>query len=82
MVIVAVSEKQVWEIADVVWADWKNVSPYAKPYLEAMSSLSSVNDNYFADSGKSVVSYFLANAGSWKGEVAKSVKAELKALVK
>jgi hypothetical protein len=79
---VAVSEKQVWEIADVVWADWKNVSPYAKPYLEAMSSLSSVNDNYFADSGKSVVSYFLANAGSWKGEVAKSVKAELKALVK
>ena len=78
----AVSEKQVWEIADVVWADWKNVSPYAKPYLEAMGSLSSVNDAYFADNGKSVVSYFLANAGSWKGEVAKSVKAELKALVK
>jgi hypothetical protein len=47
-----------------------------------MGSLSSVNDSYFADSGKSVVSYFLANAGSWKGEVAKSVKAELKALVK
>ena len=78
----AVSEKQVWEIADVIWSDWKNVSPYAKPYLEAMGSLSSVNDAYFADSGKSVVSYFLANAGSWKGEVAKSVKAELKALVK
>jgi len=80
--MIAQKEKQVWEIAEEVWADWKNVSPYAKSYLEAMGSLSSVNDNYYADSGKSVVSYFLANAGSWKGEVAKSIKAQLKEMVK
>ena len=80
--MIAQKEKQVWEIAEEVWADWKNVSPYAKPYLEAMGSLSSVNDSYYADSGKSVVSYFLANAGSWKGEVAKSIKAQLKEMVK
>jgi len=34
------------------------------------------------DSGKSIVSYFLANAGQWRGEVAKEVKAELKRRVK
>ena len=52
---------------------------YAKPYVEAMHSLSSINDNYLYDSGYSVVSYALANLGSWRGDVAREVKAELKA---
>ena len=51
---------------------------YAKPYVEALQSLESVNDNYYADSGRSVVAYALANLGSWRGDVAKQVKAELK----
>lgn len=50
----------------------------AQPYLEAMCQLDSVNDNYYADSGKSVVLYFLSNAQQYRGERAKMIKAELK----
>jgi hypothetical protein len=34
------------------------------------------------DSARSVVLYFLSNASSWRGDVAKRVKAELKAHLK
>ena len=30
------------------------------------------------DSGRSIVRYFLGNAGTWRGDVAKAIKAELK----
>lgn len=65
-------------IAAEIRKDWKNVNYAAKPYLDAMSSLNSINDSYGMDSGKSIVLYFLSNASSWRGEVAKRVKAELK----
>lgn len=74
--------RPLYTIAREIRKDWKNVSPYAAPYLQAMSYLNSVDDNYILDSGRSIVSYFLANAGSWRGETAKRIKAELKAMVK
>lgn len=74
--------RPLYEIAREIRKDWKNVSAYAAPYLQAMFCLESVNDNYGFDSGRSIVSYFLANAGSWRGETAKKIKAELKAMVK
>ena len=74
--------RPLFTIAREIRADWKKVSPYAAPYLQAMSYLNSVDDNYILDSGRSIVSYFLANAGSWRGETAKRIKAELKAMVK
>lgn len=74
--------RPLYEIAGEVRSDWGKVSPYAVPYLNAMATLSSINDMYYADSARSVVSYFLANAGNWRGPVARRVKAELKALVK
>jgi hypothetical protein len=67
-------------IARDIRQDWKNVNYAAKPYLEAMQSLTSITDSYGSDNAKSVVLYFLCNAGSWRGPVAKSIKAELKAL--
>jgi hypothetical protein len=33
------------------------------------------------DTAKSIVLYFLSNASSWRGEKAKSIKAELKKMV-
>ena len=60
----------------------KRKFPYAYPYLDAMGALNSINDNYGADSGKSIVLYFLANAQTWKGETARRIKKELKELVK
>ena len=53
----------------------------AKPYLEAMMNLDSVNGQYGADNGRHIVSYFLSNSGKWKGDVATRVKAELKQMV-
>jgi hypothetical protein len=70
------------EIASEIDSDWTKVSVYARPYLDAMHTLISVNDSYGADSARSVVLYFLSNASTWRGPVAREVKAELKALTK
>lgn len=70
------------EITKEIRADWKNISPYAKPYLQAMSTLDSVGQKYGADEGRAVVNYFLGNASSWRGEVARRVKKELNLMVK
>jgi hypothetical protein len=72
----------VSEIAHAIAKDWTNVSPYAADYLNAMKEIRSVEDNYYADSAKSVILYFLANAGSYRGDNARSYKALLKELVK
>jgi hypothetical protein len=69
-------------IAREIRSDWKNVNYAAKPYLDAMAQLNSINDSYYYDSARSVVLYFLGNASSWRGETAKRVKLELKAMAK
>ena len=58
--------------------------PYfgAAPYLGAMRSLERVSDTYGADSGVSVIAYFLSNASGFRGEAARALKAELKAALK
>ena len=70
--------RPLYHIAAEISRDWKPVHPYAKPYFEAMATLDSIDDNFMFDSGKSVVCYFLSNAGTWRGETAKRIKAELK----
>lgn len=65
------------EIAKEIRQCWKNVYFGAEPYLEAMSTLNSIEDNYYADDGKSIVLYFLANASTWRGEDARRIKKEL-----
>lgn len=76
------TNRPIYEIAREVRNDWRKVSPYAKPYLDAMDSLDKISDPYFADSGKSIVIYFLANAAAWRGEKARAIKAELNKMVK
>ena len=61
---------------------WPKVYFGARPYLDAMSTLNSINDNYMYDSGHSIVMYFLANASTFRGNDAKVLKAELKQLMK
>ena len=73
---------KISEIAALIVQNWEKISPHARPYLDAMQSLSSVSDSYYMDSGASVVSYFLGNAQSFRGEVAKLVKAELNVRLK
>ena len=70
--------RSISTIAREIRADWHKPYFGAVPYLSAMQSLDSIEDNYYEDSGKSVVLYFLANAQTWKGEKARAIKAELK----
>lgn len=70
------------QIANEIREDWKKPYFGAIPYLKAMATLKTVNDNYHFDSGRSIVLYFLGNAQTWKGETAKRIKAELKAMLK
>ncbi len=68
-------------VAAEIAADWKKPYFGAVPYLKAMSELNSVRDPFYYDSGESIVRYFLANAATWRGETAKRIKAELKAML-
>ncbi len=61
---------------------WPNVYYAAKPYLTAMSELSTIQDAFGYDSARSIVLYFLSNARTWKGDDAKRIKAELQAILK
>lgn len=73
----------LYELASAIRRDWRGVNFAAVPYLGAMSGLDSVDGGgYGADSARSVVNYFLSNASTWRGPVAKLIKAELKRRVK
>ena len=76
------TNRPLYEIAAEIRRDWKKVYFGAVPYLDAMQTLNSINDNYIMDSGKSIVLYFLCNASTWRGDTARRVKAELKAMSK
>ena len=80
------SKKQVrplYEIAKEIRENWGSKIYFgAKPYLSAMLSLDKITDKYMFDDASTIVRYFLANASTWRGEVAKRIKAELKALLK
>ena len=73
--------RDLYTISREIRADWKNVWFGAEPYLCAMETLNTVNDDYGCDSGKSIVAYFLGNAMTWRGETARRIKAELKAML-
>lgn len=72
--------RPLYEIAREIRNDWKKVNYAAVPYLEAMASLSSIEEKYILDSGRSIVLYFLANANSWRGDKAREIKRELKTM--
>ena len=59
----------------------KPVHPYAKPYVDAMRYLDTMDDNYGLDSADSIVRYALSNLNTWRGEKARQVKAELRGML-
>ena len=70
-------------IAADIESDWQEkVNFAARPYLDAMHSLNTVADHFGMDTADSIVRYFLSNASSWRGSVARDIKAELKAMIK
>jgi len=75
-----IENRSIRSIALDIRREWIKGNYAAKPYLDARMELNSINDKYYNDSAKSVVLYFLSNASSFRGERAKALKAELKAL--
>jgi hypothetical protein len=66
-------------LATMTRIDWGQKTYFgAVPYLRAMSTLEDVTSRYGADEGDMIVAYFLTNAGTWRGPVARAVKNELK----
>ena len=84
--IVKKPHRPLFEIAAEIIQDidhglWsKQAAFHASPYLAAMKELHFITDDYYADSGKSVVLYFLSNAATWRGETARRIKAELRSM--
>jgi hypothetical protein len=74
--------KKLFEIAQTVIRDHREtgqkVNFALKPWLDALGSISEITDSYGAESGRTVIAYFLSNASQYKGATAKAVKAELK----
>lgn len=72
-------------IADVIQRDGRNwgANAYAMaPYVDAMRYVEKMTDFYFAETGTGIVAGFLSNASTWRGETARAIKAELKAMLK
>jgi len=69
-------------VADDIRRNWKSVWYGAVPYLEAMQTMNSHEEDYGMDSGTDIVARFLCNATTWKGEDARRIKLELKAMLK
>jgi len=73
--------RPLYTIARDIRRAWPRVYFAAVPYLDAMAALNSINDRYYQDDARGIVRYFLANAAQFRGDSAKALKAELKALL-
>ena len=61
--------------------NWKNISPHARPYLNAMLEMNRIDEPYLYERDcKMTLLYFLSNAQGWRGEDARRVKKELNAM--
>jgi len=74
--------RPLYVIAAEIQRDWPKPFYGAVPYLEAMRALNAITDKFYYDDGRDVVCYFIANATTWKGDTARRVKAELRAMLK
>jgi hypothetical protein len=76
------AKRSIREIAVEIAQSWgEKVNYGARPYLDAM-----LEDNgsgmYYDDPMDGVIARFLSNASTWRGDDARRIKAELKAVIK
>ena len=72
--------RPLYLIAREIRADWIKPSFYALPYIDAMATLDDIDGAFYFDSARDIVTRFLCNCSSWRGETARRIKAELKSL--
>ena len=71
-------------IAREILADWSAPNFAAVPYLREMATMQGMDDTIgpsHSETGRTMVRYFLGNASSWRGPVARRIKAELRGMV-
>ena len=73
--------RPIYEIASEIRRTWKKVNYAAAPYLDAMRDLNSIDDTYMYESARALVVRFLGNAASYRGDEARRIKKELKAML-
>ena len=71
------------QIARDIKSDWLNVYFGAVPYLEALLTIDTTDPEatYLYETAGNIARYFLANARTYRGKVAKQLKEELKSLL-
>ena len=81
-------QRFIYEIAKDIEADFKSAErkdgydlPHARPYLDAMHFLKTVDQMYLQESAASMIIYFLSNATMWRGGRAPELKMELRNLI-
>lgn len=71
----------LYEVAAAIERDLrlqgKPVPPAAKPYLNAMRSLATMEEKYIVEDAETIVRYALSNLSAWRGENARRIKKEL-----
>lgn len=81
-IIVDAQQRPLSTIAEEIYETWgAKISEHALPYLEPMLRLTHVTDTIGHDNAEMVLRYFLNNAKGWRGEDAKRIKAELRAML-
>lgn len=70
------------DIVRTIRADWSNPYFGAVPYLDALEGLTSWTDRYGHDDATELALYLLNNLKTWRGDVARTVKAQLKEVSK
>jgi hypothetical protein len=75
--------RPLYVIAGEIIADPASKSQMWKagPYVQAMAQLDRITESYGYDSADGIVRYALSNLTGWRGETARRVKAELKAML-
>ena len=77
-----INHRPLSDIAAEIQKDWgSRMSGLAKPCVDAMARLNSINDKYGLDTAVEVVSRFIGVAGTWHGATAKRIKTELKGIL-
>ena len=74
--------RAIGEIAREILATWRKPYFGAVPYLRAMLYLDNIDDSYGYDSAREIVVRFLGNAATWRGEDARRIKKELRAMLR
>jgi hypothetical protein len=77
-----IKQQRLCDIAAIIYHTWTNPYFGAKPYIQAMQLLENMDSMFGCDDAKDIVLRFLCNAQSWRGPIAREVKAELKRRLK